>query len=132
MPPILFGDMTFDTVDRPAKRKPRYPYLHQPQYFFLKTLNRRYWGKANVFFKRLKPILARHEAALDSSRINLKVTIKFEMSCANELTQLTVQNAPNDAFIEDIRKFLTSAQFRWLKCRSPYPDKFEFEVLLSR
>ncbi|OJJ18555.1 hypothetical protein BKI52_23375 [marine bacterium AO1-C] len=128
IPPLVFADLKFDTVDRPIKRKSRYPYVHKPGYYFLKTLNRRYWGGAKVFFKRLKPVLARYESSLLTPR--LKVTIKFEVDCSSQLTRLIVQNAPNDEFVEDVQRFLTSAKFRWLKCRSPYADKFEFGVLL--
>ncbi|HAS43440.1 MAG TPA: hypothetical protein DCS93_23370 [Microscillaceae bacterium] len=129
IPPLIFSDIRLDAVDRPVKPKSRYPYAYKPSYYFLKTLNRRYWGGAKVFFKRLEPILARYESSLLSQKC--KVTIKFEMTCSSELTRLIVQNAPNDEFAEDIQIFLTSAKFRWLKCRSPYTDKFEFQILLS-
>jgi len=130
IPQFRFNRVKLNTVDRPVKPKQRYPYAYQPSYYFLKTLNRRYWGGAKVFFKRLEPILKRYESSLLIQK--LKVTIKFEMNCSSQLTQLVVQNGPDDEFAEDIKMFLTSAKFRWLKCRSPYNDKFEFQVLLSQ
>lgn len=127
--PFFFADFAIDIVDHPRKPKSGLPYVFNPTHHLKQTLDDRYWGGYKVFFKHLKPMLARHEAK--SKGFSGYVKIIFEINCKSELNRLVVQNAPNDEFARDIETFLTSAKFRWKKCRSPFPNKIEFEVVLE-
>lgn len=110
--------------------KPSYPFVFEPSKYFIKTLHRRYWGGARVFFKQLEPILARYNV-LEGYNKHQLVRIRFEIDCQGEMHLLNIHNAPSNEFAQDIQGFLTSAKFRWLKCNSSFKDKFDFRVLLS-